>query len=217
GANKNSIKIIGENTDNYAQGYFVYDSKKSGAMTVSHLRFGPQPIKSSYLVSKANFVACHQWIFLERYDMLSSLVDGGVFLLSSPFGKDEVWEHLPREVQSQLIAKKARFYVIDAYQVARDTGMGSRMNTIMQVCFFAISKVLPRDEAIEAIRESIRHTYGRKGEDIVQKNMQAVDDTIAHLFEVKVPEKVSSKSEMPPTFSPGAPQFERDVLGAIYA
>ena len=167
GANKNSIKIIGENTDNYAQGYFVYDSKKSGAMTVSHLRFGPQPIQSSYLVSKANFVACHQWIFLERYDMLSSLVEGGVFLLNSPFGKDEVWEHLPREVQSQLIAKKARFYVIDAYQVARDTGMGSRMNTIMQVCFFAISKVLPRDEAIEAIRESIRYTYGSKGEDVV--------------------------------------------------
>jgi pyruvate-ferredoxin/flavodoxin oxidoreductase len=135
GANKNSIKIIGENTNNYAQGYFVYDSKKSGAMTVSHLRFGPQPIKSSYLITKANFVACHQWIFLERYDMLSALVPGGVFLLNSPFGKDEVWDHLPREVQSQLIAKKAKFFVIDAYQVARDTGMGSRMNTIMQVLF----------------------------------------------------------------------------------
>ena len=169
GANKNSIKIIGENTDNYAQGYFVYDSKKSGAMTVSHLRFGPQPIHSSYLVSKANFVACHQWIFLERYDMLSALVEGGIFLLNSPFGKDEVWDHLPREVQQQLIAKKARFYVIDAYQVARDTGMGSRMNTIMQVCFFAISKVLPRDEAIEAIRKSIRDTYGRKGEEVVSE------------------------------------------------
>jgi len=216
GANKNSIKIIGENTDNYAQGYFVYDSKKSGAMTVSHLRFGPQPIKSSYLVSKANFVACHQWIFLERYDMLSSLVEGGVFLLSSPFGKDEVWDHLPREVQSQLIAKKARFYVIDAYQVARDTGMGSRMNTIMQVCFFAISKVLPRDEAIEAIRESIRHTYGRKGEDVVQKNMRAVDETLAHLHEVTIPASVTSRSEIPATF-PGAPKFERAVLGAIYA
>src|SRR5208282_3566259 len=137
GANKNSIKIIGENTENYAQGYFVYDSKKSGAMTVSHLRFGPKPIHSSYLVSKANFVACHQWIFLERYDMLSSLVEGGVFLLNSLFGPNEVWEHLPRLVQQQLIQKKAKFYVIDAYQVARDTGMGSRMNTIMQVCFFA--------------------------------------------------------------------------------
>ena len=197
GANKNSIKIIGENTDNYAQGYFVYDSKKSGAMTVSHLRFGPQPIRSSYLVSKANFVACHQWIFLERYDMLSSLVPGGVFLLNSPFSKDEVWEHLPRAVQEQLIAKKAKFYVIDAYQVARDTGMGSRMNTIMQTCFFAISMVLPRDEAIEAIRQSIRDTYGKKGEEIVQKNLQAVDETVAHLFEVTIPENATSKIEMP--------------------
>jgi pyruvate-ferredoxin/flavodoxin oxidoreductase len=216
GANKNSIKIIGENTNNYAQGYFVYDSKKSGAMTVSHLRFGPQPIKSSYLVSKANFIACHQWIFMERYDMLSALVDGGVFLLNSPYGKDEVWDHLTREVQQQLIAKKAKFYVIDAYQVAKDAGMGSRMNVIMQVCFFAISKVLPRDEAIEAIRESIRHTYGRKGEDVVRKNMLAVDETLAHLFEVKVPEKASSRTEIPATF-PGAPKFEREVLGTIYA
>src|ERR1039458_7976798 len=216
GANKNSIKIIGENTDNYGQGYFVYDSKKSGAMTVSHLRFGPQPIHSSYLISKANFVACHQWIFLERYDMLSALVSGGVFLLNSPFNKDEVWDHLPREVQTQLIAKKARFFIIDAYQVASDTGMGSRMNTILQTCFFAISKVLPGEQAIEAIRESIRHTYGRKGEDVVQKNMQAVDATLAHLFEVKIPESVSSQSELPAAF-PGAPKFERDVLGTIYA
>jgi len=216
GANKNSIKIIGENTDNYAQGYFVYDSKKSGAMTVSHLRFGPQPIRSSYLVSKASFVACHQWVFLERYDMLSALVPGGVFLLNSPFGPNEVWDQLPREVQSQLIAKKAKFYVIDAYKVARDTGMGSRMNVIMQVCFFAISKVLPRDEAIEAIRQSIRDTYGRKGEEIVRKNMQAVDETLAHLFEVKVPASVTSKISIPEVF-PGAPKFEREVLGTIYA
>ena len=216
GANKNSIKIIGENTDNYAQGYFVYDSKKSGAMTVSHLRFGPQPIKSSYLVSKANFIACHQWIFLERYDMLSSLVEGGVFLLNSPFGKEEVWDHLPRELQQQLIAKKARFYAIDAYKVARDAGMGSRMNVIMQVCFFAISKVLPGDEAIEAIRKSIRDTYGKKGEEVVKKNMLAVDETLAHLFEVKLPAAVTSKIELPPVF-PGAPHFERDVLGTIYA
>jgi pyruvate-ferredoxin/flavodoxin oxidoreductase len=216
GANKNSIKIIGENTDNYAQGYFVYDSKKSGAMTVSHLRFGPKPIHSTYLVSKANFIACHQWIFLERYDMLSALVPGGTFLLNSPFGKDEVWEHLPRVVQEQLIAKKAKLFVIDAYQVARDSGMGSRMNTILQVCFFAISKVLPREEAIEAIRDSIRYTYGKKGEEVVQKNMQAVDATLAHLFEVKVPEKTTSTIEMPPPFSAGAPTFEREVLGAIY-
>ncbi len=216
GANKNSIKIIGENTDNYAQGYFVYDSKKSGAMTVSHLRFGPQPIHSSYLVSKANFIACHQWIFLERYDMLSALVPGGVFLVNSPFGKDELWDHLPREVQSQLIAKKARLYTIDAYKVAQETGMGSRMNTIMQVCFFAISKVLPRDEAIEAIRDSIRYTYGRKGEDVVQKNLKAVDETLAHLFEVTIPASVTSTAEIPAAF-PGAPKFEHDVLGTIYA
>ena len=217
GANKNSIKIIGENTANYAQGYFVYDSKKSGAMTVSHLRFGPNPIRSSYLVSKANFVACHQWIFLERYDMLSALVEGGTFLLNSPFGPDEVWDRLPRTVQEQLIARKAKFYVIDAYKVARDAGMGSRMNTILQVCFFAISKVLARDAAIEAIRQSIRDTYGKKGEEIVQKNMKAVDETLAHLFEVKVPNAATSGTEMPPPFSPSAPQFERDVLGPIYA
>ena len=217
GANKNSIKIIGENTDNYAQGYFVYDSKKSGAMTVSHLRFGPDPIRSSYLVSQANFVACHQWIFLERYDMLTALVPGGTFLLNSPFGADEVWDHLPRAVQEQIIAKKAKFYVIDAYQVARDAGMGSRMNTILQVCFFAISKVLPGEQAIESIRKSIRDTYGRKGEEIVQKNMQAVDETLAHLFEVKVPSQSSSTIEMPEPFSPEAPAFERDVLGMIYA
>ena len=216
GANKNSIKIIGENTDNYAQGYFVYDSKKSGAMTVSHLRFGPKPIRSSYLVNQANFVACHQWIFLEHYDMLSALVPGGTFLLNSPFGPDEVWEHLPRSVQEQLIAKKAKFFVIDAYQVAKDTGMGSRMNTIMQVCFFAISQVLPRDQAIEAIRKSIRDTYGRKGEEIVRKNMQAVDETLAHLFEVKVPDHANSTFDVVAPFPANAPAFDRDVLGRIY-
>ena len=217
GANKNSIKIIGENTQNYAQGYFVYDSKKSGAGTVSHLRFGPQPIRSSYLVSQANFVACHQWIFMERYDMLSSLVSGGTFLLNSPYGKEDVWERLPRAVQEQLIAKKARFFVIDAYKVARDTGMGSRMNTILQVCFFAISAVLPGEQAIEAIRKSIRDTYGRKGEEIVQKNMKAVDETLSHLFEVKVPAQATSAIEMPPPFAKEAPEFEKNVLGVIYA
>ncbi len=217
GANKNSIKIIGENTDNYAQGYFVYDSKKSGAMTVSHLRFGPKPIRSSYLVTKANFVACHQWIFLERYDMLDALVPGGTFLLSSPYGPEDVWDHLPRPVQEGLIAKRAKFYVIDAYQVAKDTGMGSRMNTIMQVCFFAISQVLPREQAIEAIRKSIRDTYGRKGEEIVRRNMLAVDETLAHLFEVKVPEKANSALTIPDPFPASAPAFERNVLGTIYA
>ena len=217
GANKNSIKIIGESTDNYAQGYFVYDSKKSGAMTVSHLRFGPQRIRSSYLISKANFVACHQWIFLQRYDMLSALIPGGVFLLNSPFGPDEVWNHLPRAVQAQLISKKAKLYVIDAYQVAQSTGMGSRVNTIMQTCFFAISKVLPREEAIEAIRKSIRDTYGKKGEEVVQQNLRAVDETLAHLFEINVPEKATSPTEFSAPFSPEAPQFEREVLGVIYA
>ena len=217
GANKNSIKIIGENTDNYAQGYFVYDSKKSGAATVSHLRFGPKPIHSPYLISKANFIACHQWIFLDRYNILDSLTPGGVFLLNSPFSKDEVWQHLPRPVQAQLIAKKARFYVIDAYQVARDTGMGSRMNTILQTCFFAISKVLPGEEAINAIRKSIRDTYGKKGEDVVQKNLRAVDETLAHLFEVTIPSEASSEIELPPAFSPEAPKFERDVLSVIYS
>jgi pyruvate-ferredoxin/flavodoxin oxidoreductase len=216
GANKNSIKIIGENTDNYAQGYFVYDSKKSGAMTVSHLRFGPKPIHSTYLVSKANFVACHQWIFLERYDMLTALVPGGTFLLNSPYSKNEVWDHLPRVVQHELIVKKAKLFVIDAYEVARSTGMGSRMNTILQVCFFAISAVLPGDEAIEAIRKSIRDTYGRKGEEIVQKNMKAVDETLSHLFEVKIPDAITSTIEMPPAFSKEAPAFERDVLAVIY-
>jgi len=216
GANKNSIKIIGENTPNYGQGYFVYDSKKSGAVTVSHLRFGPNPIRSTYLVSKSNFVACHQWIFLERYDMLSALVDGGTFLLNSPYGPDEVWDRLPRIVQQQLISKKARFFIIDGYSVARDTCMGRRMNTILQVCFFAISKVLPGEEAIEAIRKSIRDTYGRKGEDIVQKNMKAVDETLAHLHEVKVPAAVSSTLEIAEPFSTEAPAFERNVLGVIY-
>jgi pyruvate-ferredoxin/flavodoxin oxidoreductase len=216
GANKNSIKIIGENTANYAQGYFVYDSKKSGAMTVSHLRFGPKPIQSTYLVDKANFVACHQWIFLEHYDMLSALIPGGTFLLNSPFGREEVWRHLPRSVQEQLIVKKAKFYVIDAYKVAKDTGMGSRMNTILQVCFFAISEVLPKEEAIEAIRQSIRHTYGRKGEEIVRKNLLAVDETLSHMFEVKVPETADSNFDIAAPFSPQAPDFDRNVLGKIY-
>jgi pyruvate-ferredoxin/flavodoxin oxidoreductase len=217
GANKNSIKIIGENTSNYAQGYFVYDSKKSGAMTVSHLRFGPQPIHSTYLISKANFVACHQWIFLERYDMLEALVPGGVFLLNSPFGPKEVWNHLPRRMQEQLIAKKTKFYVIDAYKVARETGMGSRMNTILQVCFFAISQVLPREQAIEAIRNSIRVTYGKKGEQVVQTNLHAVDETLSCLFEVTIPQKATSQMEIPPPFSAEANKYERDVLGTIYA
>jgi pyruvate-ferredoxin/flavodoxin oxidoreductase len=160
GANKNSIKIIGEDTENYAQGYFVYDSKKSGSITTSHLRFGPRPILSSYLISRANFVACHQFGFLERVDVLKQADTGAVFLLNSPFGKDEVWDQLPRPVQQQIISKKLQFYVIDGYSVARETGMGQRINTIMQTCFFAISGVLPREEAIDAIKKAIKKTYG---------------------------------------------------------
>jgi len=215
-ANKNSIKIIGENTNHYAQGYFVYDSKKSGAMTVSHLRFGPKPIHSAYLISKANFIACHQWIFLERYDLVQALVPGGTFLVNSPFGAGEVWNHLPRRVEEQLIAKKAKFFVIDAYKVARETGMGSRINTIMQVCFFAISRVLERQDSMEAIRRSIRETYGNKGDEVVEKNLRAVDQTLSGLVEVTIPERATSQIEIPPLFS-GASAYERNVLGAIYA
>jgi pyruvate-ferredoxin/flavodoxin oxidoreductase len=217
GANKNSIKIIGENTDNYAQGYFVYDSKKSGAVTVSHLRFGPQPIRSTYLVSKANFVACHQPVFLERYNMLKELIPGGVFLLNSIHGVDEVWDSLPVTFQEEIIKKKLKVYAIDATSVARDSGMGGRINTVMQVCFFAISGVLPKDEAIEAIKDSIRYTYGKKGEEIVKMNLKAVDNTLEHLHEIKIPAKVSSKITMPPAVSDKAPEFVCNVLGEIFA
>ena len=177
GANKNSIKIIGEETDNFAQGYFVYDSKKSGAITTSHLRFGPRPLRSSYLITQANFVACHQFSFLERIDMLKAAEPGATFLLNSSFGPDEVWDKLPRTVQRQIIDKNLKFYVIDGYEVAKLTGMGGRINTIMQTCFFAISGVLPRDEAIAAIKYTIQKTYGRRGESVVQKNYAAVWST----------------------------------------
>ncbi len=217
GANKNSIKIIGENTPNYAQGYFYYDSKKSGAITVSHLRFGPNPIRSSYLITKANFIACHQPVFLERYDMLKDIIPGGVFLLNTAFGPDEVWDQLPRNFQEQIIEKRVRFYVIDAYKVAHETGMGRLINTIMQVCFFAISGVLPREEAIEEIKSSIRKTYGRKGENVVEMNLRAVDHTLAHLFEVPVPATVTSAITMRPPVPPNAPEFVRNVLGEIIA
>ncbi|MBI2427689.1 MAG: pyruvate:ferredoxin (flavodoxin) oxidoreductase, partial [Ignavibacteriales bacterium] len=170
GANKNSIKIIGEETDFFGQGYFVYDSKKSGSTTTSHLRFGPRPIHSTYLITKANFVACHQWQFLEKMDMLSSIIDGGTFLINSPFPAERVWNELPRSVQSDIIKKKVNLYVIDGTAVAQKTGMGGRVNTIMQTCFFAISGVLPKDQAIEAIKKSIKKTYGKKGEEIVKMN-----------------------------------------------
>jgi pyruvate-ferredoxin/flavodoxin oxidoreductase len=216
GANKNSIKIIGENTANYAQGYFVYDSKKAGAVTISHLRFGPNPIRSIYLVSKANFVACHQPVFLERYDMLKQLVPGGTFLLNSQYGPEEIWDRLPRPVQQSLIDKKVKFYVIDALSVAKDTGMGARINTIMQTCFFALSGVLPREEAIDQIKYTIKKTYGRKGEEVVQKNIAAVDQTLANLFEVKIPAKTSNSRELPSPFTDEAPQPIADTLGLIY-
>ncbi len=215
GANKNSIKIIGEDTDNYAQGYFVYDSKKSGSTTSSHLRFGPKPIHSSYLISSANFVACHQFNFLERFDMLTNAEEGAVFLLNSPFGVDTVWEYLPRKVQEQMIAKKIRFYVIDGYKVAKDTGMGGRVNTIMQTCFFAISGVLPKDEAIEAIKHSIEKTYGKRGEAVVAKNFEAVDKTLENLHEVKYPNKVTSEIKMRPPVTAAAPEFVQKVTARM--
>jgi len=217
GANKNSIKIIGEETENYAQGYFVYDSKKSGAITVSHLRFGPQPLHSSYLITTANFVACHQFSFLERLDMLKYAEPGATFLLNSPFGPAEVWDQLPRTVQKQIIAKKLRFFVIDGYSVAKKTGMGGRVNTIMQTCFFAISGVLPREEAIAAIKHSIEKTYGKRGEAVVQKNFAAVDATLEHLAEVKVPAEATSTFDMRPPVPAGAPDFVQRFTARIIA
>jgi pyruvate-ferredoxin/flavodoxin oxidoreductase len=216
-ANKNSIKIIGEGTDFYAQGYFVYDSKKSGSTTTSHLRFGPRPIHSTYLIDQASFVACHQWFFLEKYDVLRAITTGGTFLLNSIYNANEVWDKLPKHIQRQLIQKKLKFYVIDAYKVARETGMGGRINTIMQTCFFAISGVLPRDEAIAAIKDSIEKTYGKKGEEIIRLNFQAVDQTLANLHEVKVPDRVTSTIEMPPIVSESAPEFVREVTAKIMA
>jgi pyruvate-ferredoxin/flavodoxin oxidoreductase len=186
GANKNSIKIIGEETENDAQGYFVYDSKKSGAVTISHLRFGPGPIRSSYLIRKANFVACHQFGFLERYDVLDYVVPGGTLLLNAPFGKAEVWKKLPRKVQDQIIEKKLKVYAIDAYKVAEETGMGGRINSIMQTCFFAISGVLPRDEAIAQIKKAIEKTYGKKGAEVVRRNFASVDATLENLHEIPI-------------------------------
>jgi pyruvate-ferredoxin/flavodoxin oxidoreductase len=217
GANKNSIKIIGENTPYCAQGYFVYDSKKSGSMTVSHLRFGRQPIRSSYLITRANFVACHQPLFLERYDMLRNLVPGGTFLLNSPRSREEIWACLPTPVQQALLERKARFFVIDATSVARASGMGGRINTIMQVCFFALSGVLPKNEAVEAIKQSIKKTYGKKGEEIVQMNLKAVDNTLAKLFEVPLHGSVNGTGGYLPPVTPDAPPFVREVLGKLAA
>ena len=217
GANKNSIKIIGEETDNFAQGYFVYDSKKSGAQTISHLRFGPRPIKSTYLIGKANFVAVHQYGFVERYDTLRLAEEGATFLLNSPYGPDEVWDRLPRPMQQQIIDKKLKFYVLDAYKVARETGMGQRTNTVMQAGFFALSGVLPQDEAIQKIKNYIQKTYGRRGEAVVKKNFAAVDGALAELHQVKVPDKATSTTDFPDTVPADAPEFVQDVTAAIMA
>jgi pyruvate-ferredoxin/flavodoxin oxidoreductase len=237
GANKNSIKIIGEDSENYAQGYFVYDSKKSGSVTISHLRFGAHPIHAPYLITQANFVACHQFSFLERFDVLKLAAPGAVFLLNCAFGPDGVWPHLPDEVQRTIHDKGLRFYIIDADRVARETGMGNRVNTIMQTCFFAISGVLPREAAIDAIKRSIKKTYGKRGDAVVQRNFRAVDQALAHLHEVSLAEQTGSPQQlapahgaregrssvrvplpviaMRPAVPAEAPAFVRDVLGPM--
>jgi pyruvate-ferredoxin/flavodoxin oxidoreductase len=217
GANKNSIKIIGEETANFAQGYFVYDSKKSGARTVSHLRFGPQPIHSPYLISKANFVAVHQFGFLQLYDVLEPAEEGAVFLLNAPYGLEQIWDQLPRKVQEQIIQKRLKFYAIDAYKVAQELGLGGRINTTMQTCFFAISGVLPRDEAIEQIKKAIRKSYGKRGEPVVRKNFAAVDATLERLYQVEVPATTTSTIELPTIVSPNAPSFVQEVTAKMMA
>jgi pyruvate-ferredoxin/flavodoxin oxidoreductase len=217
GANKNSIKIIGEETDLHAQGYFVYDSKKSGSMTVSHLRFGPEPIQSPYLLRQAEFVACHHWRFLDSNDVLGFAKEGATLLLNSPFGPDDVWKHFSVEVQEQIIKKKVKCYVIDAFAVAKATGMGGRINTIMQTCFFAISNVLPREEAIAQIKKAIKKTYSKKGQAVVDQNFAAVDQTLAALHEAKLPANVSAERHQPAVVSPAAPDFVQRVTSMMLA
>ncbi|MET0849787.1 MAG: pyruvate:ferredoxin (flavodoxin) oxidoreductase, partial [Candidatus Rokuibacteriota bacterium] len=217
GANRNSLRIIGEETDNHVQGYFVYDSKKSGSVTVSHLRFGPRPIHSSYLIQRATFVACHQFGFLERLDVLQTAAPGAVFLLDSPYGPAEVWDRLPRPVQTDITGKGLRLFVIDGHGVARATGMAGRVNTIMQVCFFVISGMLPREEAIAAIKRAIRKTYGKRGEPAVRKNFDAVDAALAHLHEVRVPGAVTATAARRAAVAVDAPEFVQRVTAAMIA
>ncbi len=217
GANKNSIKIIGEETPFFTQGYFVYDSKKSGATTVSHLRFGPRPIRSAYLVKKAGFVACHQFEFVEKVDVLEHAAPGGVFLLNSPHGPSEVWDELPTEMQAAILEKHLRFFVIDAVKVARDNGMGGRINTVMQSCFFALSGVLPREEAIAEIKRAIEKTYGKRGGEVVKRNFAAVDESLAHLHEVPVPTRMTARHGRPPIVSDQAPDFVKRVTAVMMA
>jgi pyruvate-ferredoxin/flavodoxin oxidoreductase len=216
-ANKNSIKIIGEETPNYAQGYFVYDSKKAGAMTVSHLRFGSTPIHSSYLIQKANFVAVHQFNFLSRYDVLESAMEGATLLLNSPYSATEVWEHLPQTLQRHIIEKRIKVFTINAYAVAKSNQLGNRINTIMQTCFFAISGVLPGDEAIAKIKDSIRKTYGKRGEPVVRQNFAGVDAALEHLYAVDIPDEVTSTFDLGEVVSPLAPEFVRKVSAEIIA
>jgi len=217
GANKNSIKIIGESTPLHAQGYFVYDSKKSGSQTVSHVRFGPEPIQSPYLIESAGFIGCHQFSFIQKNDVLEKAAMGAILLLNSPYRPDSVWEHLPREVQQTLIARQMKLFVIDATQVARATGMAGRTNTIMQTCFFALAGVLPREAAIDRIKQAIRKTYGKKGEEVVRKNFEAVDQTLAHLYEVPLPRIATSTLQRPPVVSAAAPAFVQQVTARMMA
>jgi len=217
GANRNSIKIIGENTDNYAQAYFVYDSRKAGALTISHLRFGENLIRRPYLIGQADFVACHNPSFLEKVDMLSSLRPGGTFLLTSMHSKDEVWDTLPQEVQQQMIDKKVKFYTIDAISIAQAIGLGPRINVIMQTAFFKISNIIEIDTAVGAIKDAIARTYGKKGEKIVQMNVAAVDDALAKVYEVEIPDAVTSKTQMRPPVPADAPDFVREVTGELIA
>ena len=216
GASKNSVKIIGEYTPWYAQGYFVYDSKKSGSMTVSHVRFSPRPINSSYLIDRPNFVACHQFDFLDRMDVLQGVEPGGTFLINCPHAPEEAWEHLTLEVQQTIIDRKLNCFVVDAYRIARESGLGMRINTIMQVCFFALSKILPREDAVRHIKETIRQTYGKRGESILEKNFAAVDATLNGLHELRVPAKVTSdRRRVPPLVGTDGSDFVARVTSAI--
>ncbi len=217
GANKNSIKIIGEETDNYAQGYFVYDSKKAGSVTVSHLRFGKNPIRSPYLIDRANFVACHNPSFVEKYDMLNNIDEGGTFLLTTSHSADEVWDTLPKEVQQQIIDKKVKFYVIDAISIGHEIGLGARINMIMQAAFFKLTGILPQEQAIAAIQKAIKKSYGRYGDKVVEMNFQAVEAGMTKLTEVNYPDHVTSSFAMPPVVSPDAPEFVRQVTAEIMA
>jgi pyruvate-ferredoxin/flavodoxin oxidoreductase len=217
GANKNSVKIIAEDAELYAQGYFVYDSHKSGAQTVSHLRFGPQPIEAPYLIRRAGFVACHQFHFIDRVDVLREAAPGATFLLNSPYGPEEVWDHLPRSMQQQILALGLRFFVIDASAVAEDVGLKGRTNTVLQTCFFAISGILPREQAILKIKASIEKTYGRKGAEVVERNFRAVDDTLARLFEVRVPQSVTATTDRVPLVLADAPDFVRSATARMLA